>query len=433
MRTFSIAKVLAGGVDRVRAGIHNELERREHDDHEDDVSRRAVPGKAPLVALLAFGDGLDVGAERVGDVVGLDDQTARFDDFALDLAQFVVHLVHRARSMAWPMLGPLILGCSGLSCVAERSSSGGAGGLRGGERTGCTAEALEQCASQFVDGVDVFDGQGAIDWPAVADGGVDFAMIKATQGTDDTQSTFAANWSGARDAGVRRGAYHFFDPTDDGTAQARRFLAAVGPLAPGDLPPMLDIECPDGDSDCLGTGASGSAPAAAIAQRIWDWIHEVEAATATKPIVYTFVSYFESNGIDAGGLDAYPLFHAEPARTPPASAACFTVPAPWSRATLWQYSWSGRVPGIGPAVDLDRFLGSSADLQTLAIGPLVGAGGPERPGQGQADAGSLDAGASAAQPADSEPSLLGRLASRANMAKAAHRRVAWLLLRPATC
>ena len=297
------------------------------------------------------------------------------------------------------MLGSLVLGCSGVSGIAERDPSGG-GAVGGGERTACTAEALEQCASQGVDGVDVFDGQGAIDWPAVADGGIDFAMIKATQGTDETQATFAANWSGARSAGVRRGAYHFFDPTDDGAAQAQRFLAAVGPLGPGDLPPMLDIECPDGDSNCLGTGASGSAPAAAIAQRMWDWLHAVEAATATKPVVYTFASYFTSNGIDTGGLDAYPLFLAQPLRTPTASAACFTVPAPWSRATMWQYSWSGHVSGIGPEVDLDRFLGSLADLQGLAVGPSRGVPGAGLTGAVELDAGLLDAVASVAPPSD---------------------------------
>jgi lysozyme len=317
--------------------------------------------------------------------------------------------------MAWPMLGSLVLGCTALSCTAAGSPSGGTA-LRGGESTGCTAEALEQCVSQSVDGVDVFDGQGAIDWAAVADSGVHFAMIKATQGTDDTQETFAANWSGARDAGVRRGAYHFFDPTDDGAAQARRFLAAVGPLAPGDLPPMLDIECPDGDSDCLGTGASGSAPAAAIAQRMWDWIDDVEAATATRPIVYTFATYFESNGIDTSGLDAYPLFLAQPARVPPASAACVTVPDPWSKATMWQYSWSGRVPGIGPTVDLDRFLGSPDDLQALAIGPLAGAWGAAQPGSGPVDAGSPDTpdtGEGVAQPAGVGAILAGTPGERA--------------------
>ncbi len=255
------------------------------------------------------------------------------------------------------MMGSLLLACSG--------PPGTSRGAPARERTGCTAEALEQCASQTIEGIDVFDGQGVIDWSAVAGAGIGFAMIKATQGTYDTQGTFASNWPASRRAGVRRGAYHFFDPTEDGVAQAQRFLAAIGPLEAGDLPPMLDLECPDGDPDCLGTGAAGSAPAGAIAGRMWDWLHAVEAATGTRPLVYTFADYFASSGVDPTGLDAYPLFLAQPAASS-AARACFTVPSPWSRAAMWQYSWNGAVSGVDGAVDRDRFLGSAADLVALA-------------------------------------------------------------------
>ena len=96
MRDVLVAQVLARRVDGVDARVQRELERREDDDDEDDVRRRAVPGEAPLVALLALGDRLDVGAERVRQVVRLDDEPARLDDLALDLAQLVVDFVHRA-------------------------------------------------------------------------------------------------------------------------------------------------------------------------------------------------------------------------------------------------------------------------------------------------------------------------------------------------
>ncbi|HTB75753.1 MAG TPA: GH25 family lysozyme [Polyangiaceae bacterium] len=276
------------------------------------------------------------------------------------------------------MMGSLLLACSGVS--------GSSLGAPPRERTGCTAEPLEQCASQTVEGIDVFDGQGVIDWSAVAGAGIGFAMIKATQGTYDTQATFASNWPASRRAGVRRGAYHFFDPTEDGVAQAQRFLAAVGPLAAGDLPPMLDLECPDGDPDCLGTGAAGNAPAAVIAGRMWDWIHAVEAATGTRPLVYTFADYFASSGVDPTGLDAYPLFLAQPAAPSGAPRACFTVPSPWSRAAMWQYSWNGAVSGVDGAVDRDRFLGSAADLVAFAA-LAVATDGSREAGASESDGG----------------------------------------------
>jgi GH25 family lysozyme M1 (1,4-beta-N-acetylmuramidase) len=219
------------------------------------------------------------------------------------------------------------------------------------EATGSASLPLEECPVAGVEAIDVSDDQGSIDWNAVADAGVGFAMIKATQGTYDTQGTFARNWARARAAGIVRGAYHFFDPTEDGVLQAEHFLAVVGPLAASDLPPMLDIECPDGDADCLYAGAAGDAPAVEIATRTWAFLRAVARATGRTPIVYTFGSYFEANGIDTTGLDAFPLFLAFPT-----TGACLDVPSPWSAATLWQYSWAGDVDGIEGAVDRDRLL-----------------------------------------------------------------------------
>jgi len=237
----------------------------------------------------------------------------------------------------------------------------GCGAAPGGEDTGRTSAALDQCASETVEGVDVFDGQGSIDWAAVRGDGIRFAMIKATQGTYDTQSTFASNWAHSRAAGVRHGAYHFFDPTEDGAAQAGYFLSALGAPAADDLPVMLDVECPDGDADCLDPGRSGQAPASDIRARLLSFLATVEQATGKRPIVYTFASYFAQSGVDPTGLEVYPLFVAYPT-----SSACFQVPSPWSAAAMWQYSWTGSVSGIGVPVDRDRFIGTGAGLAAFA-------------------------------------------------------------------
>src|SRR3954468_18448069 len=118
-------------------------------------------------------------------------------------------------------------------CIADPQGSGEHTDNQDDAITGCTGAAV-------VEGVDVSDGQGTIDWKAAKGAGLGFAVIKATQGTYNTQKTFASNWSNAKAAGLVRAAYHFFDPTQDGVAQAQHFLSVVGPLGPGDLPPMLD-------------------------------------------------------------------------------------------------------------------------------------------------------------------------------------------------
>jgi lysozyme len=228
------------------------------------------------------------------------------------------------------------------------------------ERTQTTSSAYTtQCPGPTVEGVDVSDFQPGINWGAVKAAGRDFAFMKATQGTYNTQSTFSANWAGAKAAGVLRSAYHFFDPTEDGVAQANHFLSVVGHLEDGDLPPMLDIECPDGDPNCEYTGNAGSAPSATIIQRALDWLHTVESATGRKAIVYSFPAYFPDLATNDSALAAYPLFIAT-------LSNCASVPPPWSSAKFWQYSWTGSVSGISQQVDLDRFFGTLADLLGFA-------------------------------------------------------------------
>ncbi len=94
-------------------------------------------------------------------------------------------------------------------------------------------------------GIDVSNHQGVVDWDAVAGDGISFAYVKATEGEDWTDKRFAANWAGAADAGLDRGAYHFFSLCTDGRAQAEHFLRVAKP-DPRALAPALDLEELDG-------------------------------------------------------------------------------------------------------------------------------------------------------------------------------------------
>ncbi len=71
--------------------------------------------------------------------------------------------------------------------------------------------------------------------------GVDFAYIKATEGGDFRDRLFAANWRGAGEAGIRRGAYHFFTLCRAGSDQAANVIATV-PRETGMLPIAVDLE-----------------------------------------------------------------------------------------------------------------------------------------------------------------------------------------------
>ncbi len=90
-------------------------------------------------------------------------------------------------------------------------------------------------------GIDVSNHQGTIDWPKLPAQGVDFTYIKATEGGDFVDQSFAKNWAAANKAGMRRGAYHFFTLCRPGAEQAANFIATV-PKAADALPPAVDLE-----------------------------------------------------------------------------------------------------------------------------------------------------------------------------------------------
>lgn len=95
-------------------------------------------------------------------------------------------------------------------------------------------------------GVDVSENSGAIDWPVVRAGGADFAYIRATAGSGRRDAQFAANWAGAHAAGVRRGAIHLYSPCRPAADQANAFMVTV-PRVGDALPAAVAI---DADANC---------------------------------------------------------------------------------------------------------------------------------------------------------------------------------------
>jgi lysozyme len=221
------------------------------------------------------------------------------------------------------------------------------------EHLGSTDEAVHQCPTRAgVRGVDVSYYQGRVDWAAARAHGVDFAFARAADGRDLRDPAFAANWQGMRAAGVIRGAYQFFRPAQDPTAQAAVFLREIeagGGMRPGDLPPALDLETAD-----------GVAPAV-VRARARVWLARVEAALGRTPIVYTSPGFWDEVGDDAAfGRYTLWLAHWE---TP-----CPALPGSWSRFRFWQDATDRAVPGIAAPVDTDWFDGTRADLERFAGG-----------------------------------------------------------------
>lgn len=210
-------------------------------------------------------------------------------------------------------------------------------GLTGREKT-------PLLAGYSVHGIDVSAYQGHIDWPEVARNRVRFAFIKASEGATLRDSRFARNWREARAAGLLCGAYHYFQPNRDGQSQADLFANTV-PLAPGDLPPVLDVESPNFHD------------VAVLRREVSRWLRLIEAHYGVRPILYSNHGFYKRHL--AGHFDDYPLWLAHYEVDRPTLA-----PEKW---IIWQHSDEAHVPGIRGMVDFNVFQGSYAALLALRV------------------------------------------------------------------
>ena len=178
-------------------------------------------------------------------------------------------------------------------------------------------------------GIDVSHFQGAINWHAVAHDNVSFAYIKATEGADTRDARFARNWRGASRAGLRVGAYHYFNFCRSGRAQAANFLA-VAPRS-GALPPAVDLEPPS--RHCRVSGP-------VVRRELTSYLAWVEGRHGRRAVLYVTPGFYRTYH---RYLPDRPMWRR--------SIAC--RPRRGQSWTVWQYRMRGHVKGIRTNVDLN--------------------------------------------------------------------------------
>ena len=182
-----------------------------------------------------------------------------------------------------------------------------------------------------VRGVDVSYYQGTIDWQVLAQQGVDFAFIKATEGSDHNDTQFVQNWEDAKAVQIYVGAYHFFSFESSGAEQAANFIAAV-PKTENTLPPVVDFEL-YGDGQTL----PSTTETRAILTELLD---QLEAYYGVKPIIYT-TAYAHFKYL-LGHYSGYKIWMSN------------YKYQPYMNWTFWQYSDQGQLDGYdGDQIHID--------------------------------------------------------------------------------
>lgn len=185
-------------------------------------------------------------------------------------------------------------------------------------------------------GIDVSRYQQNVNWELVKAGGINFAIIKAG-GSDDgfyTDSTFEKNYAGAKTVGMPIGAYYIVGPLcisrEDGIADAKRFLKILEGKT-FEYPVYIDLELTAPKDKAGATDACIG------------FCQTMEQAGYYCGIYASDVSGF-ADRLDLERLTAYDKWVARYG----------SKPQYVKTYGMWQYSSTGKVQGIGPAVDMDE-------------------------------------------------------------------------------
>jgi lysozyme len=201
-----------------------------------------------------------------------------------------------------------------------------------------------------IQGIDVSYWQGDIDWEATRAAGIHFVFIKATEGGDHVDPKFRDNWFGAKRAGLARGAYHFIYWCRPAHEQALWFMLNVPP-DPDALPPVLDLEWNSHSKTC-----PKRVPREEALQTIRTMLAALETHTGKRPIIYTDPKFHRD--VLEGEFPNYHFWLRSVAAKPG------DVYRNRSFA-FWQFTTTGKVPGVPGKVDRNSFNGTNADWERV--------------------------------------------------------------------
>lgn len=214
--------------------------------------------------------------------------------------------------------------------------------------------AVPVTASANMDGIDISNHQRGINVDQVA--GLDFVLIKATEGRTYRNPDMSRTYRDARADGLKTGLYHYASG-GNAVAEAEHFVNTVGDRV-GENILVLDYE---------GTAVNNGVGWA------MDFMDAVYNMTGVKPVIYmsrSVISRYDwTPAVDAG----YKLWVAAYYRgytpiygfvnNPPIYGSL----GEYSNDTvMYQYTSTGRLSGWGGNLDLDVFYGNASDWDALA-------------------------------------------------------------------
>lgn len=190
--------------------------------------------------------------------------------------------------------------------------------------------------SRYREGIDVSHYQGWIDWDQVAGcSKISYVYLKATEGANYLDDTYARNLSEARRVGLSVGSYHFYRPNVNWQEQFRNLTENVK-AETQDLVPIIDIE------------TRGKVSEERFINDLKDFVSEVEKHYGKKPLLYSYQNFYNRHLL--GHFDGYHWMIAKYQESSP-------VLNDGKDYIMWQYTSTGSIPGIKGNVDRSKIMG----------------------------------------------------------------------------
>jgi lysozyme len=207
----------------------------------------------------------------------------------------------------------------------------------------------------YLPGIDVSHWNGVVDWQSVAKAGIQFAYLKATDGATGVDKTHALNCQRCKDAGIKRGSYHFYRNDVPVHEQFNNFEAELNLSDVGDIPEALDVEVGPMDQAEL--------------DNVYELLTELREELNVTPVLYIDLS--NAVKLTDDRFAEFPLWLADyRGIDPPVIPGTVNIKAQWK---FWQHTPAGSVAGIANAVDLDWFNGTIDQLDFNLRGEEPGA------------------------------------------------------------
>lgn len=208
-----------------------------------------------------------------------------------------------------------------------------------------------------VDVTDVSFWQGEIDFVKMKKSGIKGTFIRAGQRLW-FDKRFDVNWKAAKEAGLPRGSYWFFDSRADPKAQADLYCDLLGKDR-GELPLVVDYE-----ENYKGSFAGW--------KNLYNFLERLmggrNRVARDRIWIYTGYWYWMANSPQNPAalnyFSKFPLWIAAYTRNPDR----VRIPKPWKDAIMWQWGTpsEGKDRGVDSLeIDMDKFTGTEDEFNQL--------------------------------------------------------------------